>query len=140
MASEIELPEGYQPSSDEPYMNPKHLEYFRRRLLQWRSDLLAESGETLERLQEGIAKEGDVVDLGSQETDTALELRTRDRDRKLLSKIDEAMERIEDGSYGFCEETGKPIGLKRLEARPIATLSVEAKERRERAEKQRRLG
>ena len=140
MASEIELPEGYQPSSDEPYMNPKHLEYFRRRLLQWRSDLLAESGETLERLQEGIAKEGDVVDLGSQETDTALELRTRDRDRKLLSKIDEAVERIEDGSYGFCEETGKPIGLKRLEARPIATLSVEAKERRERAEKQRKLG
>ncbi|MDX2145626.1 MAG: RNA polymerase-binding protein DksA [Rhodospirillaceae bacterium] len=116
-------------------MNPRQLEYFRRKLLFWRTELLKESEETLESLQEGGLQEPDLADRASAEMERALELRTRDRARKLIAKIDAALHRIDDGSYGFCEETGEPIGLKRLEARPIATLSVEAQERHERMER-----
>jgi DnaK suppressor protein len=129
------LPPDYRPSDDEDFMNPMMLEYFRRKLLRWRSDLLAESNATLNSLQDGGIQEPDLTDRASAETDRSLELRTRDRERKLLSKIDAAMRRIEDGSYGFCEETGEPIGVKRLEARPTATLSLEAQERHERLER-----
>jgi DnaK suppressor protein len=125
----------YRPSEKEPFMNPMQLEYFRRKLLSWKSELLKESNETLSHLQEESLSEPDIADRASLETDRALELRTRDRERKLIQKIDEAMGRIEDGSYGFCEETGEPISLKRLEARPIATLSIEAQERHERMER-----
>jgi DnaK suppressor protein len=116
-------------------MNPMQLEYFRQKLLGWKAELLRESNETLSHLQEESLSEPDIADRASLETDRALELRTRDRERKLISKIDEALTRIEDGSYGFCEETGEPISLKRLEARPIATLSIEAQERHERMER-----
>ncbi|MSO98049.1 MAG: RNA polymerase-binding protein DksA [Rhodospirillaceae bacterium] len=116
-------------------MNARQLEYFRRKLLSWRVELLKESEETLESLQEGSLQEPDIADRASAEMERALELRTRDRARKLITKIDSALRRVEDGSYGFCEETGEPIGLKRLEARPIATLSVEAQERHERMER-----
>ena len=116
-------------------MNPKQQEYFRRKLLSWRGELLKESEETLESLQEGGAQEADIADRASAEMERALELRTRDRARKLIAKIDAALQRIEDGSYGYCEETGEPISLKRLEARPIATLSLEAQERHERMER-----
>ena len=116
-------------------MNPKQLEYFRRKLINWRGELLKESEETLESLQEGGLQEPDLADRASAEMERALELRTRDRARKLIAKIDAALQRIEDGSYGYCEETGEPITLKRLEARPIATLSVEAQERHERMER-----
>jgi len=116
-------------------MNPMQLEYFRLKLENWRDELLRESNETLHHLQEDSPREPDIADRASLETDRALELRTRDRERKLISKIDEALERIEDGSYGYCEETDEPISLKRLEARPIATLSIEAQERHERMEK-----
>jgi DnaK suppressor protein len=129
------LPPDYRPSDDEDFMNPMMLEYFRRKLLKWRADLLAESNATLSSLQDGGIQEPDLTDRASAETDRSLELRIRDRERKLLSKIDSAMRRIEDGSYGFCEETGEPISLKRLDARPIATLSIEAQERHERREK-----
>jgi DnaK suppressor protein len=125
----------YRPSEKEPFMNPMQLEYFRQKLLAWKSELLKESNETLSHLQEESLSEPDIADRASLETDRALELRTRDRERKLIQKIDEAMGRIEDGSYGFCEETGDPISLKRLEARPIATLSIEAQERHERMER-----
>jgi DnaK suppressor protein len=134
-ASSITLPPDYRPTDKEPFMNARHLEYFRRKLLAWRVELLKESEETLESLQEGGLQEPDLADRASAEMERALELRTRDRARKLISKIDAALHRIEDGSYGFCEETGEPIGLKRLEARPIATLSVEAQERHERMER-----
>ena len=117
-------------------MNPKQLEYFRRKLINWRGELLKESEETLESLQEGGLQEPDLADRASAEMERALELRTRDRARKLIAKIDAALQRIEDGSYGYCEETGEPIGLKRLEARPVATLSSEAQERHEKIEKQ----
>lgn len=116
-------------------MNPTMLEYFRQKLLNWKAELLKESSETLEHLQEGGIMEPDIADRASIETDRALELRTRDRARKLIAKIDEALERIEDGSYGFCEETHEPIAIRRLEARPIATLSIDAQERHERMEK-----
>ncbi len=125
----------YRPTEREEYMNPTMLEYFRHKLLKWRAELLAESSETLINLQDGGIQEPDIADRASAETDKALELRTRDRERKLLSKIDDALGRIADGSYGYCEETGDPIGIKRLEARPNATLSVEAQERHERMER-----
>jgi len=132
---ESNLSDEYRPSEDEPYMNPRQLEYFRKKLLEWRDELVAESQETLEHLREEPFREADLVDLASLETDHGFELRTRDRYRKLIYKIDSALGRIEEGSYGYCEETGKPIGLKRLEARPVATLCVEAQERRERKER-----
>ena len=116
-------------------MNPLHVEYFRQKLLRWRTDLLREADGTLESLSQGGIHEADITDRASVETDRALELRTRDRARKLISKINQALVRIESGTYGFCEETNEPIGLKRLEARPIATLSIEAQERHERMER-----
>lgn len=134
----VTLPPDYRPSEREEFMNPLQREYFRRKLLDWRSELLQESTETLSHLQEESLAEPDLADRASLETDRALELRTRDRERKLISKIDDALRRIEDGTYGYCEETNEPIGIKRLEARPIATLSVEAQERHERLERTRR--
>ena len=131
----VTLPPDYRPSSDEPFMNSRMLEYFRQKLLQWRADLLDESNDTLQHLQESNSIEPDIADRASIETDRSLELRTRDRARKLIAKIDQALERIEQGTYGFCQETNEPIGLSRLEARPIATLSIEAQERHERMEK-----
>jgi DnaK suppressor protein len=128
----------YRPSSDEPFMNAKQKEYFRRKLMGWRGDLLSETSETLQHLQEGGLQEADIADRASLETDRSLELRTRDRARKLIAKIDEALKRISDGTYGYCEETDEPINLARLEARPIATLSVEAQEQHERLERTRR--
>lgn len=131
----VTLPPDYRPSEDEPFMNETMKEYFRQKLLAWRSELLRESDETLAHLQEGGLQEPDIADRASAETDRALELRTRDRERKLIAKIDSAIERINDGSYGYCEETGEPITIRRLEARPIATLSIEAQERHERMER-----
>ena len=128
-------PEEYRPSQDEPFMNERQLEYFKQKLLDWKEDILRESRETVTHLQKETENHPDLADRASSETDRALELRTRDRQRKLISKIDEALRRIEDGSYGFCEETGEPIGIARLEARPIATLSLEAQERHERRER-----
>ncbi len=127
--------ESYRPTEDEPYMNARQTEYFRRKLLRWREEILRGSGETLRQLKEEDTRLPDQSDWASAEIQRAFELRTRDRERKLLSKIDEALRRIEDGSYGWCEETGEPIGLARLEARPIATLSLEAQERHERSER-----
>lgn len=125
----------YRPSEDEPFMNPKQREYFRRKLEAWKNDLLRESRETLDNLQEESSNHPDMADRASSESDRALELRTRDRQRKLISKIDAALKRIDDGTYGYCEETGDPIGIARLDARPIATLSLEAQELHERREK-----
>jgi DnaK suppressor protein len=125
----------YRPSDKEPFMNDRQKEYFRARLLAWRDDILREAKETLLHLQEENQNHPDIADRASSETDRAIELRARDRQRKLISKIDEALARIDDGSYGYCEETGEPISLRRLEARPIATLSVEAQERHERRER-----
>jgi DnaK suppressor protein len=125
----------YRPREDEPFMNERQLEHFRQKLLNWKEDILRESRETLSHLQTDTENHPDLADRASSETDRALELRTRDRQRKLISKIDEALRRIEDGVYGYCEETGEPIGLQRLEARPIATLSLEAQERHERRER-----
>ena len=125
----------YHPTDDEPFMNERQIEYFRQKLLNWKEDILRESRETLSHLQTDTENHPDIADRASSETDRALELRTRDRQRKLISKIDEALRRIEDGSYGYCEETGEPIGVARLEARPIATLSLEAQERHERRER-----
>ena len=130
------LPPEYRPSDTEPFMNDVMKEYFRQKLVSWRAELLRESDETLSHLQqEGGAQEADLADRATTETDRALELRTRDRERKLISKIDQALDRIVDGSYGYCEETGEPIGIGRLEARPIATMSLEAQERHERLER-----
>ena len=129
------LPPDYRPSDDEPFMNPMQQEYFRQKLLAWRIELLQESNETLQHLQEERLSEPDIADRASLETDRSLELRTRDRERKLIAKIDDALHRLEEGSYGFCEETNEPISLRRLEARPIATLSIEAQERHERMER-----
>ena len=131
----ITLPPDYSPSDDEAFMNPRQLAYFRQKLLRWRQDLLREAGETLFSMGQGGIIEADLTDRASVETDRALELRTRDRARKLISKIDQALERVDNGTYGYCEETGEPIGLRRLEARPIATLSIEAQERHERMER-----
>ena len=127
--------EEYRPSEDEPYMNPRQLEYFRRKLLRWREEILRGSGLTLRQLREEDTRLPDQSDWASAEIQRSFELRTRDRERKLLAKIEAALRRIEDGSYGYCEETMEPIGVKRLEARPIATLSIEAQERHERREK-----
>lgn len=135
MRVETFLPEDYRPAEDEPFMNERQSEYFRRKLLSWRSDILGDSRSTIEGLQDGTRNIPDVADRASEETDRALELRTRDRQRKLVAKIDAALRRIEEGEYGFCEVTGDPISLKRLDARPIATLSLEAQERHERREK-----
>jgi len=131
----VTLPPDYRPSSDEEFMNPLQLEYFRQKLLKWRADLVREAGETLTSMGQGGIIEADLTDRASVETDRALELRTRDRARKLISKIDRALERVENGTYGYCEESGEPIGLRRLEARPIATMSIEAQERHERMER-----
>ena len=132
----ITLPADYRPSDAEEFMNPQQLEYFRQKLLKWRQELLREAGDTLASLStSGGMAEADVADRASAETDRALELRTRDRARKLIGKIDQAIERVDNGSYGYCEETGEPIGLRRLEARPIATLSIEAQERHEKMER-----
>ena len=125
----------YRPSEDEEFMNERQLEYFKQKLLDWKEDILRESRETLVHLQAETENHPDLADRATSETDRALELRTRDRQRKLISKIDDAMRRIEDGSYGYCEETGEPIGVARLDARPIATLSLEAQERHERRER-----
>ena len=129
------LPPDYRPSDDEPFMNPIMTEYFRQKLLKWRADILRESGETLVNLQDGGLQEPNIADRALAETDRSLELRTRDRERKLLAKIDAALRRIEMNEYGYCEETGEPISIRRLEARPIATLSLEAQERHERMER-----
>ena len=131
----ITLPPDYRPSEAEDFMNPMQVEYFRRKLLRWRADLLREADGTLASLSQGGIHEADITDRASVETDRALELRTRDRARKLVAKIDQALMRIEKGTYGYCEETDEPIGLRRLEARPIATLSIEAQERHERMER-----
>ena len=131
----VTLPPEYRPSEDEPFMSELMREYFRQKLLRWRLELLHESDETLAHLQEGGSQEADLADRASTETDRALELRTRDRERKLIAKIDSALERVADGSYGYCEETHEPIAIRRLEARPIATLSIEAQERHERLER-----
>lgn len=131
----IQLKPNYRPTESEPFMNPRMREYFRRKLIAWKEDILRESNQTLQHLQEDTSQEPDIADRASVETDRALELRTRDRQRKLISKIDAALRRIEDGEYGYCEVTGEPISLGRLEARPIATMTVEAQERHERNEK-----
>ena len=125
----------YKPSDDEPFMNQRQLEYFKQKLLDWKDEILRESRETVTHLQKETENHPDLADRASSETDRSLELRTRDRQRKLISKIDEALRRVDDGSYGYCEETGEPIGLARLDARPIATLSLEAQERHERRER-----
>ncbi|MDD9906689.1 MAG: RNA polymerase-binding protein DksA [Rhodospirillaceae bacterium] len=132
------LPPDYRPSDDEEFMNPMQREYFRQKLMNWRSQLLRATGETLVSLQEESLAEPDMADRATLETDRSLELRTRDRQRKLISKIDSALRRIDEGTYGYCEETDNPISLRRLEARPIATLSIEAQEQHERMERTRR--
>jgi DnaK suppressor protein len=129
------LPPGYRPSEDEEFMNPLQLEYFRQKLLRWRAELLAPSTDTMQHLREESLGEPDLTDRASLETERALELRTRARERRLLSKIEAALQRIDQGTYGYCEETDEPIGIRRLEARPIATLSIEAQERHERMER-----
>ena len=135
MKVETFLPDDYRPAEDEPFMNERQLEYFRRKLLAWKADLQGDTKSTIEGLQDGTRNIPDVADRASEETDRALELRTRDRERKLVSKIDAALRRIDEGEYGYCTDTGEPISLKRLDARPIATLSLEAQERHERREK-----
>lgn len=134
-ASAIVLPPDYHPSEDEPFMNEYQRLYFRQKLVNWKEDIIRQTKETLEGLHEDSVQHADLADRATSETDRALELRARDRQRKLISKIDAALSRIEDGTYGYCEETGEPIGLKRLDARPIATLSLEAQERHERRER-----
>jgi len=134
-ASVLKMPDSYRPSEDEPFMNERQLEYFKQKLLAWKEEILRESRETVSHLQAETENHADLADRASSETDRALELRTRDRQRKLISKIDQALRRVEDGSYGYCEETGEPIGLARLDARPTATLSLEAQERHERRER-----
>lgn len=135
MESNIILPPDYKPSVNEEYMSEMQLEYFRQKLLEWKKSLIGQSADTLNDLKEGGLNRPDEIDRASLEADKALELRTRDRARKLISKINEALKRIEDGVYGYCEETGDPIGIERLEVRPVATLSIEAQERHERMEK-----
>ena len=135
MKADVILPDDYKPSENEPFMNAKQLEYFQRKLLSWKADLLVETRETLEGLQGTTRNIPDSADRASEETDRSLELRTRDRQRKLVTKIDSALQRIVEGEYGHCEVTGEPISLKRLDARPIATMSLEAQERHERKEK-----
>lgn len=129
------LPEGYRPSDDEPFMNELQLEFFRQKLKTWKAEILEATKETIQHLQDESEKHPDIADRATSETDRSLELRTRDRQRKLISKIDEALWRIDQGEYGYCEESGEPIGVARLEARPIATLSLEAQERHEKRER-----
>ena len=129
------MPDEYSPADDEPFMNPTQIEYFTRKLLSWKNELLSDNKDTIETLQGNTRAIPDIADRASEETDRALELRTRDRERKLVAKIDSALRRIEEGEYGYCEETGEPISLRRLDARPIATMSLEAQERHERREK-----
>jgi DnaK suppressor protein len=135
MKAEVFLPDDYRPAEGEPFMNDRQTEYFRRKLLNWKSDLLSDSRDTIEGMKDQTRNIPDIADRASEETDRALELRTRDRQRKLVAKIDSALRRIDDGEYGYCEITGEPISLKRLDARPIATMSLEAQERHERREK-----
>ena len=135
MNADVILSDDYRPADDEPFMNERQLEYFRRKLTDWKAELLDDSKNTIEELQENTRNIPDIADRASEETDRALELRTRDRQRKLVSKIDAALRRIDEGEYGYCEITGEPISLKRLDARPIATMSLEAQERHERREK-----
>ena len=135
-AKAVKLPEGYRPSEKEEYMNPKQLEYFKVKLTDWKAELLAESRETMEHLKEENWREPDISDRASLETEAELELKTRNRYFKLINKIDSALRRIYKGEYGYCEETGEPIGIRRLEARPVATLCIEAQERHEKLEKQ----
>lgn len=135
MKAETFLPDDYIPAEDEPFMNDKQLEYFRRKLLNWRADILEDSRDTIEAMKGATRNIPDIADRASEETDRALELRTRDRERKLVAKIDAALRRIDEGEYGYCDVTGEPISLKRLDARPIATMSLEAQERHERREK-----
>jgi len=134
-ASGFMLPDDYRPCESEPFMNERQRAYFRQKLLMWKEEILRQTRETLQGLHEETLQHADIADRATSETDRALELRARDRQRKLVAKIDSALARIEDGSYGYCEETGEPIGLKRLDARPIATLSLEAQERHERRER-----
>jgi DnaK suppressor protein len=131
----IKLAEGYRPTDEEPFMNERQRDYFRRKLIAWKEEILREASETISTLQNDSDNHPDIADRASSETDRAIELRARDRQRKLISKIDSALARISDGSYGFCEETGEPISLRRLDARPIATLTIEAQERHERRER-----
>ena len=131
----ITLPQNYRPTDREPFMNAMQQEYFRQKLLKWKNELIDESNQTLQNMQEESLAQPDLADRATAETDRSLELRTRDRFRKLISKIDQALLRVDNGTYGYCEETEEPIGLKRLEARPIATLSIEAQERHEKREK-----
>jgi len=135
MKQEIFLPDDYRPAEDEPFMNERQMEYFRRKLLNWKAELLAGSRDTIEGLQDNTRNIPDMADRASEETDRALELRTRDRQRKLVAKIDWALRRIDEGEYGYCDVTGEPISLERLDARPIATMSLEAQEHHERREK-----
>lgn len=135
----VELPKNYRPTAKEPYMNPKQLEYFRRKLLTWREQLQRETEEVMARMKGESVRAPDIIDQVVLEADRNLEMRTRDRNRKLIYKIDEALQRIEEGSYGYCEETGEEIGIKRLEVRPIATLCIEAQERHEQMEKAKKL-
>ena len=135
MKAEVFLPDDYRPADTEPFMNERQVEYFRRKLTDWKNELLSDSKDTIEGLQDGGRNIPDIADRASEETDRALELRTRDRQRKLVAKIEQALRRIDEGEYGYCEATGEPISLKRLDARPIATLSLEAQERHERREK-----
>lgn len=135
MKQEVFLPDDYRPAADEPFMNDRQLEYFRRRLTGWKQEIIVGSRDTIEALQDGTRNIADVADRASEETDRALELRTRDRQRKLVAKIEAALRRIDEGEYGYCDVTGEPISLKRLDARPVATLSLEAQERHERREK-----
>jgi len=135
MKAETFLPDDYRPAEDEPFMNDRQVEYFRRKLLNWKSDLMSDTRDTIEGLQDGTRNIPDIADRASEETDRALELRTRDRQRKLVNKIDAALRRIDEGEFGYCDVTGEPISLKRLDARPIATMSLEAQEKHERREK-----
>jgi DnaK suppressor protein len=135
MKSEVILDTTYHPADDEPFMGPRQVAYFRQKLQDWKADLLEGTKETIEDMQEGTRNIPDVADRASEETDRTLELRTRDRQRKLVSKIDQALRRLDEGEFGYCSETGNPISLKRLDARPIATMSLEAQERHERSEK-----
>ena len=135
MRPKVKLSDDYRPSEDEPFMNDKQRAYFRRKLLAWREEILRSTKETLQHLHDESEQHADIADRATSESERALELRARDRQRKLIAKIDAALIRLDDGTYGYCEETGEPIGLKRLDARPIATLSVEAQERHERRER-----
>ena len=135
MKAETFLPKDYRPAEDEPFMNERQTEYFRRKLLDWKTSILEETAQTIVGMKDGTRNIPDIADRASEETDRALELRTRDRERKLIAKIDSALRRIDEGEYGYCDETGEPISLKRLDARPIATLSLEAQERHERRER-----